>query len=140
MKKLASSITARAGFAAIFLFSGILLLALAIVIPRLYSAQPASGSIGPATAALVWDGTATGTGAANGESTCVDGVNCDSFTLTVTGTPADWTNAGKRIEVKITPPASQDDFDLVIHKENNSGKNGDSSGNGAGIPEVGHSN
>src|SRR6266403_52743 len=140
MKKLASSITARAGFAAIFLFSGILLLALAIVIPRLYSAQPASGSIGPATAALAWDGTAIGTGAANGESTCVDGVNCDTFTLTVTGTPADWTNAGKRIEVKITPPASQDDFDLVIHKDNNSGKIVDTSGNGAGIPEVAHIN
>src|SRR5438477_3899899 len=140
MKKAASSLTARVTAATLFVLSGLVLLLLAVSSPRLSSATPASGSIGPAGAPVAWDGTATGTGAANGESSCVDGVNCDTFTLTVTGTQSDWANAGKRIEVKITPPATQDDYDLVIHKDNNSGKTIDSSGNGAGVPEVAHIN
>jgi hypothetical protein len=100
-------------------------------------ANPTAGSINATDISpLSWVGTAPGTGAANGESTCVEGVNCDTFTLTVNGTVASW--AGKRIEVRIVPPASQDDFDLVIHKTSNSGPIVDNSGNGAGITEVAH--
>jgi hypothetical protein len=140
MKKAAFSRTARVSAATLFVISALVLTLLAISSRRSTSATPPSGSIGPAGAALAWDGTATGTGSASGESTCVEGVNCDTFTLTVTGTQADWTNAVQRIEVRITPPASQDDYDLVIHKGDNSGKIVDSSGNGAGIPEVAHIN
>jgi hypothetical protein len=140
MKKAAFPITARATAATLFLISAIVLIVLAISSTRLPSATPATGSIGPAGPALAWDGTAPGTGSASGEGTCVEGVNCDTFTLTVTGTKAAWASAVKRIEVKITPPASQDDYDLVIHKGDNSGKIVDSSGNGAGIPEVAHIN
>jgi hypothetical protein len=140
MKKAASSATARVTAATVFLVSGIVLILLAISSTQLPSATPASGSIGPAGAALAWDGTAPGTGSAGGESTCVEGVNCDTFTITVTGTKAAWASAVKRIEVRITPPASQDDYDLVIHKDNNAGKIIDSSGNGAGIAEVAHIN
>ena len=100
-------------------------------------ANPAAGSINATdTSPVPWNGNAAGTGAANGESTCVDGVSCDTFTLTVNGTVANW--AGKRIEVRISPPASQDDYDLVIHKTSNSGPIVDNSGNGAGITEVAH--
>ncbi|HEY8835182.1 MAG TPA: hypothetical protein VIM09_06320, partial [Chthoniobacterales bacterium] len=130
MKKTASSITARVTAATVFLISAIVLILLAISPTRLRSAAPAAGSIGPAGAALAWDGTALGTGSANGESTCVEGVTCDSFTLTVTGTPADWAAAGKRIEVKTLAPTAQDDYDLVIHKGDNTGPIVDSSGNG----------
>ncbi len=106
-----------------------------------FAANPASGTINTTTnTPVAWDGTATGTGAANGESSCVENVNCDTFTLTVGGTQADWSAAGKRVEVKITPPASQDDYDLVIHKGSNAGSIVDSSGNGAGVTEVGHIN
>jgi hypothetical protein len=140
MKKAASSHTARASIATLFVISALVLILLAFSSERSNSANPPSGSIGIASAPLAWDGTAPGTGAANGESTCVEGVNCDTFTLTVTGTQTDWANASKRIEVKITPPATQDDYDLVIHKGDNSGKIVDSSGNGAGIPEVAHIN
>ena len=140
MKKKAISPVARITAGTLFLISAIALIVLAIFSNRLHSANPASGNIGTGGPALAWTGTATGTGAANGESTCVEGVSCDTFTLTVTGTMADWAAAGKRIEVKITPPASQDDYDLVIHKDNNSGKIIDSSGNGAGITEVAHIN
>lgn len=138
MKKTTFSLNARTSVSTLFLIGALVLVLLAISGQRSNSATPASGSIGPASAALSWNGTAAGTGAANGESTCVEGVSCDTFTLTVTGTQADWANAVKRIEVRITPPASQDDYDLVIHKDNNSGKIIDSSGNGAGIAEVAH--
>ncbi|HEY2139954.1 MAG TPA: hypothetical protein VGH00_07735, partial [Chthoniobacterales bacterium] len=139
MKTAAFSTTARVTGATLFLVAAIFLILLAVS-SRLPSATPPTGSIGTAGPALAWDGTAAGTGAANGESTCVEGVSCDTFTVTVTGTQADWANAAKRIEVKIAPPASQDDYDLVIHKDNNSGKIVDSSGNSAGIPEVAHIN
>jgi hypothetical protein len=105
-----------------------------------FAASPSAGNIGPATAVpLAWDGTAPGVPpSANGESTCVEGTNCDTFTLTVTGTQADWVAAGKRIEITISPPASVDDYDLVVHKTSNTGTIVDSSGNGAGIPEKAH--
>jgi hypothetical protein len=140
MKKKAISPVARVAAGTLFLISAVALIVLAIFSSRSPSATPASGNIGTSGPALAWTGTAAGTGSASGESTCVESVSCDTFTLTVTGTMADWAASGKRIEVKITPPASQDDYDLVIHKDNNSGKTIDSSGNGAGIPEVAHIN
>jgi hypothetical protein len=68
----------------------------------------------------------------------VEGISCDTFTLTVGGTPADWAAASKRIEVKTLAPNGADDYDLVIHKTDNNGPIVDSSGAGAGVtqPEV----
>ena len=111
-----------------------------------FAANPPGGTITPTGPQTPFTGTWTGTAtpgippAANGESSCVEGANCDTFTLTVGGTQADWASAGKRIEIKITPPASADDYDLVIHKGANSNPAYASSGNGAGIPEVAHIN
>lgn len=144
MKKAFSSLTARVTASTLFLMVGLVLGMLALTSTRLRSAVPGSGTINTGGPTLIWDGDATGTGSANGEDTCVENVphlpgdNCDTFTLTVGGTPADWETAAKRIEIKITPPASQDDYDLVIHKTDNSGPIIDSSGHGAGIPEVAH--
>src|SRR5437899_571229 len=105
------------------------------------AANPMADTINVTTTTPVaWDGTATpGTPpAANGESTCLEGTNCDTFTLTVGGTASDWATAGKRIEVKTLAPNGADDYDLVIHKTDNNGPIVDSSGAGAGItaPEV----
>ncbi len=103
------------------------------------AANPMTGTINVTTVTPVaWDGTATGTGAVNGESTCVETVNCDTFMLTVGGTQVDWAAAGKRIEVRTLAPTGADDYDLVIHKTDNNGLIVDSSGAGAGItqPEV----
>ena len=73
------------------------------------ASNPAAGTITPAGPTQQWDGTAAGTVAAN-ESTCVEGVNCDTYTLNVA--PGDYT--GKLIAVKIqwTDPAN--DYDLYI--------------------------
>jgi len=112
------------------------------------AANPTMGTINVATVTPVtWDGNAVGTGSAGGEGTCVEndphmpGDNCDTFTLTVGGTggpTGDWATAGKRIEVKLSWANSGDDFDLYIHKTDNNGPIVDSSGHGAGRPEVAH--
>ena len=143
MKTNPASLTARVTIGTLFLIASIVLVVLALSTTGSRSANPPNNALTPLTptgSPLAWDGTATGTGSAGGEGTCVETVNCDTFTLSVGGTQADWVTAGKRIEVKITPPFSQDDYDLVIHKTSNAGTIVDSSGNGAGIPEVAHIN
>lgn len=101
-----------------------------------FGANPTAGAISATTTTSVtWVGTATGASSAGGEGTCVDGVSCDTFTLTVDPT-SDWT--GKRVAVRIQQATSLDDTDLVIHKGGVNGPIVASSGNGAGITEVGY--
>jgi hypothetical protein len=63
------------------------------------AANPPAGTVNPTGPGVAWDGTALG-GASAGESSCVEGVNCDTYTLTVSGTLADWT--GKVVDVRIS--------------------------------------
>ena len=138
MKSNPSSLRARATIGTLFLIASIVLVVLALSTTRSRSANPpnnASTPLTPTGSPLAWDGTATGTGAANGESSCVEGISCDTFTLTVGGTQADWATASKRIEVKTLAPSGADDYDLVIHKTSNSGPIVDSSGAGAGVTQ-----
>src|ERR1041385_31025 len=92
------------------------------------AANPASGNIATTGPVLPftgsWDGTLTGTPAptANGEIDCVTGLpspggNCDDFTLTVNGTPADW--AGKLIRIHLSWTSPSTDFDMVVRHESN---------------------
>src|SRR5947209_13195636 len=80
------------------------------------AANPASGTIAPTGPVLpfagTWTGTATGTGSGGGETTCVEGTNCDTFRLTVA--PGDYT--GKQIAIKIQWSLAADDYDLYLHK------------------------
>ena len=95
-----------------------------------HAATPASGSLSASsTAPVTWMGDAPGTGAANGESTCVDGVNCDVFTLTLSGNPTDY--AGKQLSVAISWTVPADDYDLYVHKDTVSGPVVASSAGGA---------
>jgi len=55
----------------------------------------------------------------NDESKCVDGVNCETFTLTVAGAPGDW--AGRRVQVLLTWQSGANEYDIYIHKGSNSG-------------------
>jgi hypothetical protein len=105
-----------------------------------FAANPPSGTINTTTTTPVtWDGTATGTGAL-GEGNCQDGLNCDTFSLTVGGTVADWSAAGKRVEVMISPDG-QDNYDVVIHQGSNAGPIVDSAAfYGGGIAETAHIN
>src|SRR5438270_7647746 len=62
------------------------------------AASPSTGTLTATSSPVSWGGTASGTGSAN-EATCVEGVNCDTFTLTVAGAATDY--AGKVVAVQI---------------------------------------
>jgi hypothetical protein len=118
-------------------------LLLAAVVPwfnRTRASSPSSGTIAATTTTPVtWIGTGTGGGALNAplgliapEDMCQEGLNCDTFTLNVSGTAADW--SGKLIHVKIEWLLPTTDYDLYIHKDSNSGPVVASSGRGATSP------
>jgi hypothetical protein len=113
-----------------FKFALLALLATACALPAFiaHAANPAAGTLNPTTGAqLTWTGTATGsqTGVNTQEADCVEGVTCDTYTVTVSGNPADW--AGKTVHVQIDWTNITNDYDLYVHKGSNSG------------PEVNHS-
>ena len=85
------------------------------------ASTPATGAIGPTGPNVVWQGPVTGGAAAN-ETACVEGVNCDTFKLTLTGTEEDW--AGKVVNVTINWLNPANDYDLYIHKGENCPANG----------------
>ncbi len=96
-----------------------LIFALSVVfapVPSSHAANPTAGTIGPAGPTQAWDGSAVG-GASAGEDTCIDGVNCDLYTLTVSGVPTDWT--GKIVAIKITWIVPTNDYDLYVHYDAN---------------------
>ena len=106
-----------------------------------FAATPPNGSIAPTTSGNVaWTGfpATLPTGGVTTEAACIDGTNCDVFTLHVDGTQADW--SGKSITIKITFPLG-DDADLYIHKDTvdgtdvASGKNGGPT-DGDGVSET----
>jgi hypothetical protein len=94
------------------------------------AANPTNGALGWADSSTSWIGTASGSGSAD-ESTCVEGVNCDSYSLTVTGTPAEWHVANKGIRINIDWAVAANDYDLYIHKDSLTGPLVTNSGNGA---------
>lgn len=82
-----------------------------------FAAAPAAGTITTSGPTLTWNGDASGvppTG--GGESDCVEGTNCDSYKLTIAGTPADWAAASKQVHVEITWALNSTDYDIFIHK------------------------
>ena len=115
---------------------------MAIALPAFRSTSastPSGATISPtATTPVTWLGTATGGGAINapmligGEDLCQEGLTCDTFTLNVGGTTADW--SGKLIRIKIEWLLPATDYDLYIHKDSNSGPLVGSSGRGATSP------
>lgn len=87
------------------------------------AATPASGGINATIGATAppWTGTKLVGASANGEPTCTTGddaaANCDVYTLTVNGVPADW--VGKLISVRLNWTLPADDYDMVVRKETN---------------------
>src|SRR5216684_3407893 len=137
MKKISSSITARATIGALFLVIGVFLVVFALFTTRLRSATPSSGTLNPAGPTVSWAGTAAGGGSLD-ESTCVEGVNCDTFTLTLSGTPTNWTGLKARVIVSCADPSGASDYDVYVHKGDNSGPivPGGESAHGGTPPEV----
>ena len=120
MKKSSTPITARATLGALFLITGIVLVVLALSTTGVRSAAPSSGTLNPNGPAVNWAGTAVGGGSTD-ESTCVEGVNCDTFILTLSGTPTNWTGLKARIVISCADPSGLSDYDLYVHKGDNTG-------------------
>ena len=90
---------------------------------------PSSGTVGPSPggSSATWQqgGPTTPGGNVNTESTCVENVSCETFTLTVSGTQANW--AGQKVQVQLNWQSSGNEYDLYIHQ----GANTNTSGTGA---------
>lgn len=104
-----------------FLSGTVLFLAAAalFVVPvflGVFAASPGSGTITPGGANVTWDGMPAdyANPVSATEATCQDGVNCDVFTMTVGGTPADWN--GRLVHVQIDWTAPSFDYALSVHK------------------------
>ncbi len=108
--------------------------------PAGLAASPAAATLTPTSAPAIWHGTATGGATPNdatglglfgSEDLCQEGINCEVFTLTVSGAPADWAAAKKLLHVHLGWTIPTQDFDLYIHKGTLAGPVVASSGNGA---------
>src|SRR6266404_351534 len=135
MKKSSSSATARVTIGTLFLVISVFLVVFALSTTSLRSAAPSSGTLNPGGPVVNWAGTATG-GSSLDESTCVEGVNCDTFILTLSGTPTDWTGLKARIVISSPDPTGVTDYDLYVHKGDNSGPVVGISANTGTPPEV----
>src|SRR5213595_4108177 len=138
MKKIPShSIAARATIGALFFVAGIFLFVFGLFTARLQSAMPSSGTVNPGGPQLNWVGTAVGGGSLD-ESTCVDGVNCDTFVVTLSGTPTNWSGLKARVVISCADPSGTSDYDVYVHKGDNSGPivPGGTSAHGGTPPEV----
>lgn len=89
--------------------------------PGVQASTPATGTISPTGPNVVWQGPVTGGACAN-ETTCVEGTNCDTFKLTLSGSEEDW--AGKVVNININWLNPANDYDLYIHKGENCPANG----------------
>jgi hypothetical protein len=108
--------------------SGALVLSL-FAASSIFAASPSSGSISVnTTTPLTWNGTAPGGSSPDAENTCVQGVNCETFTITLNGTVADWGNKAARVRINWTFPVT--DYDIYIHKGTLTGEEADRSGDG----------
>ncbi|MDQ1638653.1 MAG: hypothetical protein QOF62_1992 [Pyrinomonadaceae bacterium] len=110
-----------------------------VALPSVHASNPNAGSIGLTSSPVTWQGTATAGGAigdpllglVTSEDMCIEGTSCDTFTLTISGTPADWINAKKIVHVHLGWTIPVQDFDLYIHKGDLNGPIVADSGNGA---------
>jgi hypothetical protein len=99
--------------------TGAILIAFFVVLP-LAASQPASGTLNAgSTSALTWNGTALGGTSPEAETTCIEGVNCDTFLLTFSGTAADWNGKNARVSLSWLLPAT--DYDMYVHKDSATG-------------------
>jgi len=91
------------------------------------AATPVAGRLSASSGPITWVGPSTGGSSPDGEATCLEGTNCDTFTLTIA--PGDYT--GQRVRFKVSWSVLVDDYDVYIHQGSNDGPIVQSSTNGA---------
>ena len=98
-----------------------------------YPATPASSTLNPVNGSSAsWAGGGIA-GATTDETTCVDGTDCDVYTITLSGSPANY--KGLVLAVSISHQVKLNDYDLYVHKGDLTGPVVASST--GGIPETG---
>jgi hypothetical protein len=80
----------------------------------LAASTPASASLSPTGNPVTFNGSALGGSSPEAETTCVEGVNCDTFNLTIGGNPGDWN--GKNVRVSLSWLLPVTDYDFYVHK------------------------
>src|SRR5260370_15816281 len=97
-----------------------------------YAATPASSTLNPVNGSSAsWAGGGIA-GATTDETTCVDGTDCDVYTITLTGSPPNY--KGLVLAISISHQVKLNDYDLYVHKGGLTGP-GIASSTG-GIPET----
>lgn len=99
----------------------------------LAASSPATANLGPTGNPVTFNGSALGGASPEAETTCVEGVNCDTFTLTVGGTAGDWN--GKNVRVSLSWLLPVTDYDMYVHKGSITGPVVASSANGTNTAE-----
>lgn len=84
--------------------------------PIARAATPSAGTL-TSTAPLTWDGFPGPGASPDGEQTCLEGTNCDTFTFRI----AAGSYIGKRVRFKITWQNQLNDFDIYVHAGSNDG-------------------
>jgi hypothetical protein len=98
-----------------------------------YAATPSSSTLNPVNGSSAsWAGGGIA-GATADETTCVDGTDCDVYTITLTGSPANY--KGLILAISISHQIKLNDYDLYVHKGDLTGPVIASST--GGIPETG---
>ena len=79
-----------------------------------FAATPSSVTLGPVKGATVnWAGSGIA-GVTTDETTCVDGTDCDIFTINLTGSPTQY--RGLVLNISIGWTLSTNDYDVYVHK------------------------
>src|SRR5258705_1007131 len=77
------------------------------------AAAPSSAMLGGSSGPAAWDGfSALAAASPDGEATCVEGTNCDTFTLKLAA--GDY--RGKRVRYKAAWTNQLNDFDVYVHQ------------------------
>jgi hypothetical protein len=113
----------------------LLLFGLSLASIPAHASNPSSTTLGPTNGASAsWAGSGV-TGATTDETTCVNGVDCDTFTITLSGSPANYANLV--LSIKIGWTLGTNDYDVYVHKGDLTGPIVASSTDG--IPGLGES-
>ena len=94
------------------------------------AASPGGGTLSPTSGPLTWNGFPGPGVSPEGETTCLEGLTCDTYNLTLA--PGNY--VGKRVRFKISWSVAANDYDVYVHLGNNAGPEVGRSGDGA--PQV----
>ena len=130
MKKTPSHLSSgRAALGALFLICSLGLLCAVSLVDTIATPTPSTGTVGPSPGgpSVTWQqgSPTTAGGNVNTEASCVENVNCETFTLTISGTQSNW--VGQRVQVQLNWQSSANEYDIYIHQ----GANTNTSGTGA---------